>query len=134
MTNWLMGTAAILAFVCGTAVLTPAFAQDEGTIEEGTIEPGEEVVDPMPEDGTGEEVVGEVVEEEVVNDGEVVPYGPEDCIECSGGPTTADGGGRPEGENYRGDVVNEAFARTGSDSSDEICDHTKMGKAATICD
>jgi hypothetical protein len=120
MTNWLMGTATILAFVCGTAVLTPAFAQDEGTIE-----PGEEVIDPLPDDGTGEEVV---------NDGEAVPYGPEDCIECNVGPTTADGGGRPEGENFRGDVLNETVARTGSDSSDEICDHTKMGKAATICD
>lgn len=121
MTNWLMGTAAILAFVCSTVVLTPAFAQDEGG---------------------GEDVGGEVViDDGVLNDGdipveggEVVPYGPEDCVECNGAPVTADGGGRPEGENYRGDIPNESFARTGSDSSDEICDHTKMGKAATVCE
>jgi hypothetical protein len=124
MTNRLLTSAAILAFVCSTSLLSPAYAQDEGTGEDT----GGELVDPMPDEGSGDG--GDVV----INDGEVVPYGPEDCIDCNVAPTMVDVGDRPEGENYRSDVLNnEAFSRAGSDDSDEICDPTKMGKAATIC-
>jgi hypothetical protein len=124
MTNRLMTSAAILAFVYATAILSPAFAQD---------------------DGTGEDVGGVVtIDDGVLNDGDTpveggdpVPYGPDDCIDCNVAPTMVDDGGRPVGENFRGDVdpVTEAFSRSegGSDDSDEICDHTKMGNAAKVC-
>jgi hypothetical protein len=134
MTNRLMTSAAILAFVCSTALLSPAFAQDEGT----GGDPVTELTDPA----IGEDVGGEVtIDEGVLNDGDIpveggdpVPYGPEDCIDCNVAPTAVDGGVRPEGENFRGDLpVAEAFSRSESGDSDDICDHTKMGAAAKVC-
>ena len=137
MTYRLMTSAAIVAFVCATAMLSPAFAQDEGTGDE----PGTELTDPAP----GEDIGGEVtIDDGVLNDGDVlveggdpVPYGPEDCIDCNVAPTMADGGDRPEAENFRGDLTPavEALSRveSGSDDSDGICDHTKMGAAAKVC-
>jgi hypothetical protein len=129
MNNLLMTSAAVLAFLCASALTAPAYAQDE--------EPGTEVIDPMPDEGSGDG--GEAVdgEEVVYDDGEPgVPYGPEDCIDCNAVPTMVDVGGRPEGENFRGDLpAVEAFSRSegGSDDSDAICDHTKMGNAAKVC-
>jgi len=150
MTNRLMTSAAILAFVCSTALLSPAFAQDAGA--------GEELVDPMPAEG-GEDVGGggEVtIDDGTLNDGageiaveegEPVPYGPEDCIDCNVAPTMVemDGGERPVGENFRdnsgggsdtsvttgGQPILGAIARV--ESADTLCDIGDVANAAKVC-
>jgi hypothetical protein len=150
MTNRLMTSAAILAFVCSTALLSPAFAQDEGTGEE----PGTELTDPMPgEDiGGGEVTIDDGVlndgdGEIAVEDGEPVPYGPEDCIDCNVAPTMVelDGGDRPLGENFRdnsggdsGDSITTggkrvlgAIARV--EGADTLCDIGDVVNAAKVC-
>jgi hypothetical protein len=143
MMNRFTANAALVAFVCATAMLQPAFAQEEG----GGEDPGTELVDPVPDNGTGEDVGGEVTIDDgilndgdgdiAVEDGEVVPYGPDDCIDCNVAPTTVNVTDRPEGENYRGDLVKgvttTAIDAGNSADGDSICDHTKTGDAAKIC-
>ncbi len=129
----------ILALLCSVAFSAPAMAQDA---DPGT-DPGIEVIDPINTDGIGDgqELGGDegTVDPTVMNDGDGgepgVPYGPEDCIDCNVAPTLADGGGRPVGENFRGNVDQPATVvdRTESGDSDDICDITKMGNAAKVC-
>jgi hypothetical protein len=128
----------ILALLCSVAFSAPAIAQDAGD--------GTEVTDPINTDGIGDgqELGGDegTVDPTVQNDGDGtvepgVPYGPEDCIDCNSAPTVMnmDGGGRPVGENFRGDVDQPAVVveRSESGDSDDICDITKMGNAAKVC-
>jgi hypothetical protein len=127
----------ILALLCSVAFSAPVMAQDTGD--------GTEVTDPVNTDGIGDgqELGGDegTVDPTVQNDGDGtvepgVPYGPEDCIDCNSAPTVMnmDGGGRPVGENFRGNVdpTTGSVAR-GESSNDEICDITKMGDAAKVC-
>lgn len=151
MTNSLMLTTALLAFVCSAALLSPVYAQDEPT--------GEELVDPMPADG-GEDVGGGAVsiDEGMMNDGDgeiaveggdPVAYGPEECIDCNVAPTMVemDGGGRPVGENFRdnsgGDSDAGSSVTTGGkrvfgaiarvEGADTLCDIGDVVNAAKVC-